>query len=190
MKAIRFAVLCLFVCLFSAEAFAQTGSIKGTISLKSRNMGLHNASVRLVQLGRVTDTGEDGTFEFQDVPAGMYDLVATMPAMDGAIQSVNVQAGQTATVDFQLSLAGIRTEVTVTASGQEQLTIEAFQTVTSLDAIELAQKPATSLGEVLDGQPGISQRGSGPGSARPVVRGFDGDRVLVLQDGADRKRHV
>ena len=107
-----------------------------------------------------------------------------MPAMDGASQSVTVQSGGTATVDFALALASVRSEVTVTASGREQLTLDAFQTVTSLDALELAQNPATSLGEALDGQPGVAKRSSGPGSSRPVVRGFDGDRVLVLQDGA------
>src|SRR4030095_5110189 len=30
---------------------------------------------------------------------------------------------------------------------------------------------------------GVAKRSSGPGSSRPVIRGFDGDRVLVLQDG-------
>jgi iron complex outermembrane recepter protein len=185
MKAHRliYALVCLFV--FISQGVAQgNGSIKGSVSLKSRNVGLHNASVRIVQLGRVTDSKEDGSFEFTDVPPGTYDIAATMPAMDGASQSVTVQAGATATANFELSIASIRSEVTVTASGREQLTLDAFQTVTSLDALELAKNPATSLGEALDGQPGVAKRSSGPGSARPVVRGFDGDRVLVLQDGA------
>jgi iron complex outermembrane receptor protein len=147
-------------------------------------MGLHAAAVRIVQLGRVTDTNDDGAYEFKDVPPGTYDVVATMPAMDGASQSVTVREGATATANFELEIASVRAEVTVTASGREQLTLEAFQTVTSLDALELSQNPATSLGEALDGQPGVAKRGSGPGSARPVVRGFDGDRILVLQDGA------
>src|SRR4029453_14101176 len=111
-------------------------------------------------------------------------VVATMPAMDGASQAVTVAAGGTAMANFELAIASVRSEVTVTASGREQLTIDAFQTVTSLDALELSQKPAVSLGEALDGQPGVAKRSSGPGSSRPVVRGFDGDRVLVLQDGA------
>src|SRR4029453_4138215 len=111
-------------------------------------------------------------------------VVATMPAMDGASQSVTVTAGGTAMANFQLAIASVRSEATVTPSVRHQLTIDAFQTVTSLDALELSQKPAVSLGEALDGQPGIAKRSSGPGSARPVVRGFDGDRVLVLQDGA------
>ncbi|HEY0729706.1 MAG TPA: TonB-dependent receptor, partial [Pyrinomonadaceae bacterium] len=39
------------------------------------------------------------------------------------------------------------------------------------------------LGEALDGELGVAKRSFGPGTARPVIRGFDGDRVLVLQDG-------
>ena len=149
-------------------------------------MALHNAAVRIVQLGRVTDTKEDGSYEFTNIPPGTYDVIVTMPAMDGATQSVTVPPGGTISADFALALASVRSEVTVTASGREQLTLDAFQTVTSLDALELAQNPATSLGEALDGRPGVAKRSSGPGSSRPVVRGFDGDRVLVLQDGARR----
>src|SRR5262249_2047819 len=52
-----------------------------------------------------------------------------------------------------------------------------------LDHFELADKAATGLGEILDQQSGVAKRSFGPGSARPVIRGFDGDRVIVLQDG-------
>ena len=89
-----------------------------------------------------------------------------------------------AEVNFELSLASLRQEVTVTASGQEETTLETFQSVTSLEGFELAAKSdAPSLGELLDNQPGIAKRSFGPGTSRPVVRGFDGDRVLILQDG-------
>ena len=181
---VLFAAISLFLPGFLSSAHAQDGgTISGSVTLKANNLGLHNASVRIVQLGRVTDTKDDGTYEFRDVPPGTYSLVATMPAMDGASQSVAVEAGAMATANFVLAIASVRSEVTVTATGREELTLDAFQTVTSLDALELAQNPATSLGEALDGQPGVAKRSSGPGSSRPVVRGFDGDRVLVLQDG-------
>jgi len=47
----------------------------------------------------------------------------------------------------------------------------------------LRQKSDMSLGVMLDGEPGLSMRSFGPAPARPVIRGFDGDRVLVLQNG-------
>jgi iron complex outermembrane receptor protein len=55
--------------------------------------------------------------------------------------------------------------------------------VSTLDSFALAEKSAASVGEVLDNQPGVAKRSSGPGSARPVIRGFDGDRVLIMEDG-------
>jgi iron complex outermembrane receptor protein len=185
-KTVLAVILVLIVAgLTTPPAEAQAGgTISGSVSLKGQNLALHNASVRIAQLGRATDTKEDGTYEFRDVPAGTYDVAVTMPAMDGASKSVTVTAGSATMANFELAIASVRSEVTVTATGREQLTLDAFQTVTSLDALELAQNPATSLGEALEGQPGIAKRSFGPGSARPVVRGFDGDRVLVLQDGA------
>jgi iron complex outermembrane receptor protein len=42
---------------------------------------------------------------------------------------------------------------------------------------------APSLGEILEGAPGVTTRSFGSAPARPVIRGFDGDRVLVILIG-------
>jgi iron complex outermembrane receptor protein len=39
------------------------------------------------------------------------------------------------------------------------------------------------VGEVLEGLPGVSATGFSPGASRPVLRGFQGERVKVLVDG-------
>ncbi|MGH9657645.1 MAG: TonB-dependent receptor plug domain-containing protein, partial [Bryobacteraceae bacterium] len=99
-------------------------------------------------------------------------------------QTVRIAAGATVVADFRLRLSPVKQEITVTASGgREVSTFESFQTVTTLETFELARKTHTSLGEVLENQPGVAKRSFGPGSARPVIRGFDGDRVLIMQDG-------
>jgi iron complex outermembrane receptor protein len=41
----------------------------------------------------------------------------------------------------------------------------------------------SSIGATLENQPGIASRSFGPAASRPVIRGLDGDRVLILQDG-------
>jgi len=82
-----------------------------------------------------------------------------------------------------MRIAAVHEHVTVTASGQEETVREAFQSVTALESLALASKSAPSLGEVLENEPGVAKRSSGPGTSRPVLRGFDGDRVLILQDG-------
>ena len=41
----------------------------------------------------------------------------------------------------------------------------------------------STLGETLGTQPGVSSSGYGPNASRPVIRGLDGDRVRILQNG-------
>jgi iron complex outermembrane receptor protein len=100
-----------------------------------------------------------------------------------AQQRVEIRAGAEAVANFSLKLAAVRTEVTVTATGQEQTALEAFQTVVALDSLQIPHRAEPSLGEMLENEPGVAKRSFGPGSARPVIRGFDGDRVLIMQDG-------
>ncbi len=40
----------------------------------------------------------------------------------------------------------------------------------------------STLGETLDGTPGVSSSYFGPNSSRPIIRGLDGDRVRILQN--------
>lgn len=48
---------------------------------------------------------------------------------------------------------------------------------------ELVKKRQTSLGDSLASEPGVHSTSFGPNASRPVVRGLDGDRLKVLQNG-------
>jgi iron complex outermembrane receptor protein len=48
---------------------------------------------------------------------------------------------------------------------------------------ELARDLRTTIGETLARQPGVSATSFGPNASRPVLRGFQGERVRVLTDG-------
>ncbi|HEU5237610.1 MAG TPA: TonB-dependent receptor [Pyrinomonadaceae bacterium] len=125
---------------------------------------------------------ENGTFEFKDVPTGTCHIIAHLDRVPDVVKSVEVTPGDQR-VDFEMTLAPVGEQVTITASGSAEAVNSAYQSVNSVGAIELAQKNPVSIGESLEYQPGVAKRSFGPGSGRPVIRGFDGDRVLVLQDG-------
>ena len=57
--------------------------------------------------------------------------------------------------------------------------------VAVVDAKELARESGSSLGAVLDWQPGVSTSSFGAGASRPVLRGFDGPRVRILDSGIE-----
>jgi iron complex outermembrane receptor protein len=181
----RFIVFLALSVTSAARLAAQTtGTIRGSVSIEADESRLHHATVRIPKLRRTAQTEHDGTFEFRDVPPGQYEVVAHMHALTDRRQMVQVTPGATVEVNFELVLGAMHQEITVTASGREETTLESFQTVTSLDGHQLSTRnTAPSLGELLDHQTGIAKRSFGPGTSRPVVRGFDGDRVLILQDG-------
>ncbi len=170
----------------SAGAFAQSGlangQIRGTVTLLPSAVGARNAVVTIAELKRSVLTNAQGGFEFKDVPAGKYQVIAHLDRVPEVVKTVDVRTSNQ-TIDFQLALAPVSEQVTVTASGSAEGVGSSYQAVNSVGALELAQKNPVSLGEALEGQLGIAKRSFGPGSGRPIVRGFDGDRILVLQDG-------
>lgn len=60
---------------------------------------------------------------------------------------------------------------------------EIIQPVSVLRGDELDLRRAGTLGEVLNGLPGVANSDFGPGVGRPVIRGLQGSRVQVLEDG-------
>ena len=57
--------------------------------------------------------------------------------------------------------------------------------VNVVTAPELTRQSGSGLGAVLDWQPGVSSSSFGAGASRPILRGFDGPRVRILDAGLD-----
>ena len=178
---------CILLALAVVSATAQSnGRLSGTIRLQETGGPLHGANVLIVELGRSALSGDDGAYEFDRVPPGRYHVIAHLDSVfTEAAKLVDVQAGETALADFTLALSAQRYEITVTGGEKEQTAFESFSSVDSFDAYDLAFSRDVSLGEALDQKvgTGIAKRSFGPGSSRPIIRGFDGDRVLVMEDG-------
>jgi iron complex outermembrane receptor protein len=62
-------------------------------------------------------------------------------------------------------------------------TAETALPVTVLTGDELRRSTASTLGETLGNKPGIANASFGPGVGRPVIRGQQGPRALMLQNG-------
>jgi iron complex outermembrane recepter protein len=184
---IRFATLAATLAVvWSSSAFAQSaaGTVAGKAIFEATNQPVHGATVIVIGARRTITTTEAGTFEIPNVPVGTYEVIAQREHFSAARKTVTVTAGQTSTLEFVLSIETVHENVTVTASASgTATTFESFNAITSLDSVELAKNIGTSLADALATAPGVSKRSFGPGSGRPIIRGFDGDRVLVMQDG-------
>ncbi len=162
----------------------ETGTVQGTVTLEEYGVSVHGAVVLVVGSGKFGLTDERGRFAIDGVPAGSYQVLAQREHLTAGRQTVIVDPGRAATVDFVIGLSPIHENVTVTASVDgAETTFEAFNAVTTVDSFDIARESAATLGDALQDEPGVAIRSFGPGANRPIIRGFDGDRVLILEDG-------
>ena len=180
----RVAVLAVPALLAAAPVGAQeTGVVRGTVTLVE-NGGLVDGAVILIQGTGAFALTDDGVFEIRNVPAGSYQVTAQRDRLAAASRTVTVTAGGTATADFALRLSPVREEVTVTAPAVgAAATLQTFNAVTTVDSLQIAREAPSTIGEALEHEPGVANRSFGPGASRPVIRGFGGDRVLIIEDG-------
>ena len=174
--------------LVSAIHGAETAVIEGKVLLAQTGEPVAGATVILLETGASTTADRQGEFQFKGMQPGRYHLHAQVEsALQGVSGAIEVAPEGTAHVQLLLSFPALNTQITVSAAGRAESAFDAFQSTHSLTSLELAraEKIAASLGEVLGTEPGtgIAQRGFGPGSSRPIIRGFDGDRVLIMADG-------
>jgi iron complex outermembrane receptor protein len=91
--------------LFAATVFAQgTASIKGVVHT-SDNKPAEGVSVTVKGLNRTTIADNNGAFTIKNVPNGNFTLIVTLVGYNDVEQNVTVTAGETATVNINLSLS-------------------------------------------------------------------------------------
>ncbi len=169
--------------LTAAPALAQNGTVSGTLTNALSGDTVPNALVTLQSgtMSRQTRSGPDGKYSFSNVAAGTYELTIRLDGYLPERGNVNVSSAET-TSDIQLSPELHFTEVT-SVSPEAKDSFVSFQSTESLGGQQLTQELQPTLGATLENQAGVALRSFGPGPARPVIRGMDGDRVLIAENG-------
>ena len=76
-------------------------------------------------------------------------------------------------------------QIDVTATPFHASIMESAQPVTVVAGEELRRKQAATLGETLKNEVGVHSSYFGPVSSSPIIRGLNGPRVLITQNGLD-----
>jgi len=190
----RITSLFTIILAFSAGmAFAQQGSIQGTVT-DSDNNPLPGANVILTgqQIGTSTDV--DGEYTLR-APAGTYTLQVSFLGFQTNRQSITVQAGETITVNVALQSAVVGTdEVVVLGTRRQGRTIT--QSPVPVDVITSQEVQATGYSQTTQIIRALVPSFNSPESSitdgtdhvRPAtLRGLGPDQTLVLING--KRRH-
>jgi iron complex outermembrane receptor protein len=182
----RFVILIstlISVAALSATVIAQAGvTLTGRLVNSLSGDPIPDAAVQIDELRRQTASAADGTFTFNDVPPGSYHLSVHSSGYSSRRTEVVVAAAAVAVGDLTVD-PELHFEEVVSVSAESRSQFESFQPTAVLAGQELTKQLEMSLGATLENQPGVASRSFGPAPARPVIRGLDGDRVQILQDG-------
>ncbi len=169
----------LFVPLWAAGI--HQGSIRGKITNNENGSPIEGVQVALVENGAQTTTDALGVFQFNNLPAGNYPVVASLVGFKREIINVVVAADQTTDLAIFLQTTDLQLDaVNISASRGQNLS--------SVSGIDLQLRPMRTSQDALRIVPGlfIAQHAGGGKAEQIFLRGFDidhGTDINLTVDG-------
>lgn len=185
---------CLALLLMAAgPAFAQTGTITGTVTDATTGQPLVGAQVVVVGTNLSVPTNQSGRFLIPGVAAGERQVRASMIGYGAKTFTVTVTAGATAVQDFALEMSAIELEglVVNAATGREQRRREVGNSVGTVNVDNVQLAPITNTAQLLQGKVAgatiLQSSGMTGTGARVRIRGANSislsNAPLIVIDG-------
>ncbi len=129
-------------------------------------------------------TNNDGVFALPNLPDGIFTLTVNANGFQARQLPLNLRGGNTELATIRLSLHAMREAITVTAQrGAVEAVEQSAQIVSIKDEDALRARPLATIGNALEGAPGVLVQQSTYGQVSPFLRGLTGYQVLNLIDG-------
>ena len=107
-----------------AQSLGSAGTVSGIVS-DPNSAVVPNASVTIENAvtgyKRTTNTGNDGSFKFNDVPPNTYSISISASGFAAAKQTLNVRSAVPISINIPLSIGSETESVTVTSGGSDVL---------------------------------------------------------------------
>ena len=157
----------------------ETGVLTGTVidaeqdaPLPGANVAVRTAEARTAVAG--ASTGADGTFRIDDIEPGDYVLEVRFVGYEAKTVSVTLAAGETRTLDVELSPARQSLEtIIVSASRRQEKILDAPASISVLQPEEVQREINTSSIEAIRSAPGVDMAQTGIDRREVVLRGFN-----------------
>lgn len=170
-----------------------TGSVSGKITVQSSAQAISEARVIVVGTAIIVFSNAQGTYRIPAVPVGTVQLTAYRVGYQAVSGTVQIVAGQTATLDLAMNVSRVQlSEVVVTGTAGNQERRAQAAVVTSVDLGEiLRDSPAQSFSALLQSRvPSVSvssASGTAGTSRRINIRGASSinlsNQPLIFIDG-------
>jgi len=181
----------LVLLLLPGIAWAQQGTVRGTVTDAQNGEALPGANVVVQGENIGSATQSEGQYVIRGVPAGQQTLTVSFVGYEQSERTVDVPAGGTVRVNFELEPDFAAMDEVVVVGFGEQQRERITGSVTSIDAAQIeSQAVGSSVEELLQGTSGVqvtATSGLAGQSVNVTIRGAStisgGTQPLYVVDG-------
>jgi iron complex outermembrane receptor protein len=164
----------------SGQLYAE--QVQGTV-INHEGKAVSGATVKVMGTNKVAQTNEQGVFSLEINP-GHYELHIVANRFVHANIEVNVVENINSQVNVSLDKSAIEI-IDISATPFHSSNIESALPITVLHGEKLRMRQANTLGDTLSKEVGVHSNFHGNVASTPIIRGLDGPRVLITQNGLD-----
>ncbi|TVR43301.1 MAG: TonB-dependent receptor [Bacteroidia bacterium] len=139
-----------------------------------------NILVEGTRIGTITDAS--GHYLLTNLPPGEHRLIVQGLGFETTYKSFVAVKDVSIEVDVEIRPTAIDLAEVVFTSSPTRSGFR-YQPDQAFLGEALQRRSEASFGEMLNSELGVNMRSLGSAPSRPVIRGLDGDRILVLQNG-------
>lgn len=179
----------LLLCFFSLSAFAQTGTLRGTVR-DEIGLGLPGANVVITGTGIGTSTNVDGAFILYNLPVGDHTLEISylgyktiekpFSVSEGQITILNVELEPGVVFGAEVLVLGDRLKGQAKALNQQK---ELMNITNIVAADQIGRFPDANIGDAMKRIPGITMQGDQGEARNIIVRGLAPQLNAVTLNG-------
>ena len=162
--------------------FAQSRTVTGFVYDKEQKSPLQSVNVVVVGEYSGAVSKEDGSFEIQNISNGSFDLSFALIGYQDTTVFINSNETNIDLGSIYLNIEILHfNEISVGAHPE----LEGSKTIStiSLSGSEMQEKMKGTLAATLSDEMGVEVGSMGQATARPVLRGYSGDRFLLTDGG-------
>ncbi len=177
----KFCLFVFFFCTASGILIAQVSSIRGSIVEIGTSHPIPNANIQAIlqsdtTIGLKATTDTDGNFFFDKLPFGSYKLVVTAIGYKQNSGMTTIADGIASTIDLSLDFESYNLQsIIVTASRKKEMLLDAPASVAVIDERGIAERPAVSYIDHVEGTAGL----------RTIERGIGYKDIIINRGWGD-----
>ena len=165
-------------------SYAQNRKISGFVYSRQTNSSIENVNVFISGESIGASSAIDGSFYLDNIPDARFELSLSIIGYQDTVITIESMDSQINLGRLYLNLSVLDFEEINVAAHPELGNAQSLSNI-SLSGYAIQEKTKGTLAATLENETGVATTSMGQATARPILRGYGGDRFLLTDSGLE-----